>query len=91
MNKCNSIKAAKLAAKIKEREAKNFREEWEKLNGFYDDGTGMLYCNDKSCYDCRRKFDPAGIDIPMLCGQMLIDGVEDAEVFRDTTCKLFLD
>jgi hypothetical protein len=64
------------------------RKRWEKFNGFYDDRTGNLYCSEKSCFDCRRMFNP-DIDIPMMCGQMLVDGIKDAEVYSDTTCKHF--
>jgi hypothetical protein len=67
------------------------RKKWEKLHGFYTDNTGELYCHDKSCYDCRHVFTPVAIDIPRICGEMVINGVkDDAEVYKDSTCKHFL-
>jgi hypothetical protein len=68
------------------------RKKWEKINGFYDDEAGKknLYCGNKGCYDCRRVFKPVALDTPRMCGQMLVDGVkDDAEVYKDSTCKHF--
>jgi hypothetical protein len=70
------------------------RKKWEKINEFYIDKTGNLYGKKKGCYDCRRVFNPAAIGIPRMCGQMLLDGVkdngiDDPEVYKDSTCKLF--
>jgi hypothetical protein len=70
------------------------RRKWETLNGFYDDETGALdlYYKDKGCYDCCHVFKPVAIDIARMCGQMLIDGVKDADadVYKDSTCNHFL-
>ena len=65
------------------------RKKWEKANGFYEDEMGNLYGSCKSCYDCRRVFVPVALDTPRMCGQMLVDGVKDAEVYKDTTCDHF--
>jgi hypothetical protein len=67
------------------------RKRWEKLNGFFEDPDDKenLYGTSKSCYDCMRVFLPVALDIPRMCGQMLIDGVKDAQVYKYSTCKYF--
>jgi hypothetical protein len=64
------------------------RTAWERLHGFHQDEEA--YFEDRGCDSCRRMFRPKEIWIPRACGQMLLDGVREADVSKGDTCDLLL-
>jgi hypothetical protein len=71
---------------------KMIRKKWENRNGYYEDVDDKenLYGTFRTCYDCMRVFYPVDLSIPRMCGQMLIDGVKYAQVYKYSTCKRLL-
>jgi hypothetical protein len=65
------------------------RKHFELVFGWQDEGNGLRYSRDESCYSCRRVFKPDDGSVPRMCREMAVRGVDDSEVHKDSVCSLF--